>query len=80
MTFFIKYDPTMADLPARYFSQKAAPTNNAFVVDSSINIVDSIYDPSGVDSVYWTQNGKNPEIFNACCRIDLFVFIGRHAA
>ncbi len=59
MTFFIKYDPTMADLTGPVFFPKSGPTNNALVVDSSVSIVDSIYDPSGVDSVYWTQNGKN---------------------
>jgi alpha-tubulin suppressor-like RCC1 family protein len=61
MSFFIKYDPTMTDLTGPVFFPKSGPANNAFVVDSTVNIVDSIYDPSGVDSVYWTQNGKNPK-------------------
>ena len=61
MSFFIRYDPTMTDLTGPVFFPKSGPANNAFVVDSTVNIVDSIYDPSGVDSVYWTQNGKNPK-------------------
>jgi Alpha-tubulin suppressor and related RCC1 domain-containing proteins len=61
MTFFIKYDPTMTDLTGPVFFPKSGPANNAFVVDSIVNIIDSIFDPSGVDSVYWTQNGKNPK-------------------
>ena len=61
VTFFIKYDPTMTDLIGPVFFPKGGLANNAFVVDSTVNIIDSIYDPSGVDSVYWTQNGKNPK-------------------
>ncbi|MGB7569847.1 MAG: immunoglobulin domain-containing protein, partial [Chitinivibrionales bacterium] len=59
MALFIKNDPTMADLTGPGFFQKTGPINNAVVVDSSVTIVDSIYDPSGVDSVYWTLNGVN---------------------
>jgi hypothetical protein len=62
MTFYIKYDPTMTDLTGPVFFPKNGPANNAFVVDSTVNIVDSISDPSGVDSVYWTQNSKNPKL------------------
>jgi hypothetical protein len=61
MSFFIKYDPTVTDLSGPVFFPKSGPINNAIVTDSNVNIVDSIYDPSGVDSVYWTQNGKNPK-------------------
>ena len=61
MSFFIKYDPTMTDLTGPVFFPKNGPANNAFVADSTVNITDSIFDPSGVDSVYWTQNGKNPK-------------------
>ena len=61
LSFFIKYDPTMTDLTGPVFFPKNGPANNAIVIDSSVNIVDSIFDPSGVDSVYWTQNGKNPK-------------------
>ena len=60
-TLKIKYDPTMTDLTGPVFFPKNGPANNASVVDSALNIIDSIYDPSGVDSVYWTQNGKNPK-------------------
>jgi alpha-tubulin suppressor-like RCC1 family protein len=60
-SFFIKYDPTMTDLTGPVFFPKNGPANNAFIVDSTVNIIDSIYDPSSVDSVYWTQNGKNPK-------------------
>ena len=59
MSFFIKYDPTMTDLTGPVFFPKSGPANNAIVTDSSVNIIDSIFDPSGVDSVYWTLNGKN---------------------
>ncbi len=61
LTFYLKYDPTITDLTGPVFFQKIGPANNAIVADSIVNIVDSIYDPSGVDSVSWTLNGKNPK-------------------
>jgi hypothetical protein len=52
---------TIADSVGPVFFPKSGPANNAIVIDSSVNIVDSIYDPSGIDSVYWTLNGKTPK-------------------
>jgi alpha-tubulin suppressor-like RCC1 family protein len=61
MALSIKFDSTITDLVGPIFYQKTGPANNAIVSDSGVTIVDSIYDPSGVDSVYWTLNGKNPK-------------------
>jgi alpha-tubulin suppressor-like RCC1 family protein len=58
LAFSIKYDSTLSDLTGPVFFQKGSPANNALVKDSIVIITDSIYDPSGVDSVYWTLNEK----------------------
>jgi len=57
MAFYIKYDPTMLDTIAPTISRKSGPVSGAVVNGPFIEIRDSIYDPSGIDSVYWTING-----------------------
>jgi uncharacterized protein (TIGR02145 family)/uncharacterized repeat protein (TIGR02543 family) len=55
----IKYDPTMTDSIGPMFYQKSGPATGSIVTDSIFSITDSIYDPSGIDSVYWTLNNNN---------------------
>ena len=45
------------DLTGPVFFQKSGPANNAVISTSAIVIVDSIADPSGVDTVSWSLNG-----------------------
>jgi alpha-tubulin suppressor-like RCC1 family protein len=59
LIFYIKYDPTMTDLTSPVFFQKSGPLNNAVVTAPNIVLVDSIVDPSGVDTVSWTLNGAS---------------------
>jgi hypothetical protein len=54
---YIKYDPNSEDSDGPAFFQVSGPVAGAIVKDSIISITDSIIDPSGVDSVYWTLNG-----------------------
>ena len=56
LTIIIKYDPTMTDSVGPIIFQKNGPASGAIVTDSIITIIDSIYDPSGIDSMYWTLN------------------------
>jgi uncharacterized protein (TIGR02145 family)/uncharacterized repeat protein (TIGR02543 family) len=56
-TFHIKYDPTMDDIEGPIIIQKSGPASNSIVSTAAIEMIDSIVDPSGVDSVYWTRNG-----------------------
>ncbi len=57
LAFCIKYDPTMLDSFGPMFIRVSGPVSGDVVTDSIIAIADSIVDPSGVDSVYWTLNG-----------------------
>jgi uncharacterized protein (TIGR02145 family) len=56
LTIIIKYDPTMTDSIGPIIFPINGPASGAIVTDSIVTIIDSIYDPSGVDSVYWTLN------------------------
>ncbi len=58
-TIYVKYDPTMLDTIGPTITQVSGPHSGDIIANSSVTIVDSISDPSGVDSVYWTLNGKN---------------------
>jgi alpha-tubulin suppressor-like RCC1 family protein len=53
----IKYDSTMLDSLGPTIFQKSGPASGYVVPDSIFSIIDSIVDPSGIDSVYWTLNG-----------------------
>jgi hypothetical protein len=59
LSVHIKFDPTIADSIGPVFFQKHGPTTGAVITDSIVSVIDSIIDPSGVDSVYWTLNGTN---------------------
>jgi alpha-tubulin suppressor-like RCC1 family protein len=56
LTISINYDPTMTDSVGPIIFHESGPATGAIVIDSIITIIDSIYDPSGIDSVYWTLN------------------------
>lgn len=47
----------MTDLTGPVFFQKSGPANNAVVTAPNIVVVDSIVDPSGIDTVLWILNG-----------------------
>ncbi len=53
---YIKYDPTLIDSVGPTIAQKSGPIHGAVTKDSIIIITDSITDPSGLDSIYWTLN------------------------
>ncbi|MBN1308614.1 MAG: tandem-95 repeat protein [Chitinispirillaceae bacterium] len=57
LIIFITCDPTMEDSDGPTIIQISGPTNDDIVSDSVVEITDSIIDPSGIDSVYWTLNG-----------------------
>jgi alpha-tubulin suppressor-like RCC1 family protein len=57
----IKYDPAMADSSEPIIFLKTGARNGSVVTDAVIAITDSILDVSGIDSVYWTLNGKSPK-------------------
>jgi alpha-tubulin suppressor-like RCC1 family protein len=57
LALHIKYDSTMLDSLGPVIFQKSGPAGGSVVTDPIISIVDSIVDPNGVDSVYWTLNG-----------------------
>ncbi|HEX2959957.1 MAG TPA: hypothetical protein VHO70_24185, partial [Chitinispirillaceae bacterium] len=59
------YDPTMADNVPPVIQRLSSLPANMVVKDSVITITDSLYDESGVDSVYWTLNGKNKRMLIA---------------
>jgi uncharacterized protein (TIGR02145 family)/uncharacterized repeat protein (TIGR02543 family) len=53
----IKYDPTLTDITGPVITEVSGLKSGDTVSASSFTIVDSIFDPSGVDSVYATLNG-----------------------
>jgi hypothetical protein len=57
LNYYIKYDPTMDDLDGPMIKQVGDPVSGSVVSDPLVIIVDSVYDPSLIDSVYWTLNG-----------------------
>jgi alpha-tubulin suppressor-like RCC1 family protein len=56
LKLYVKYDPTLIDSIGPTIVQKSGPIHGAVIKDSIIVITDSITDPSGIDSVYWTLN------------------------
>lgn len=59
------YDPTMTDNVPPVIQMLSSLPANMVVKDSVITIIDSLYDESGIDSVYWTLNGKNKRMMTA---------------
>jgi hypothetical protein len=55
-TVYIKYDPTMLDTIGPTIIQINGPASGSIVPNAAIEIVDSVGDPSDIDSVYWTRN------------------------
>jgi hypothetical protein len=55
-TFYIKYDPTMLDTIGPAIIQKSGPVSNTIITNPLVTIVDSLFDPSGIDSAYWRLN------------------------
>ncbi len=53
----IIYDSTMADNTPPIFTYVTGPKNNTRLINPTDTFVYSIFDQSGVDSVYWTLNG-----------------------
>jgi len=56
LTLFIKYDPTMGDMDGPTIRLISGPPSGSVVSDPLITIIDSITDPSGVESVSWSIN------------------------
>jgi len=56
LTLYIKYDPTMGDVDGPTIKQISGPASGSVVSDPLVTIIDSITDPSNVDSVFWTLN------------------------
>ena len=57
LSVYIKYDSTMLDAEGPVIIQKSGPASGSVITNPVIAITDSIIDPSGIDSVYWTLNG-----------------------
>jgi hypothetical protein len=57
LTMHIKYDPLIDEIEGPTILQVSGPRGGAIVTDPQVVIIDSITDPSGVDSVYWRLNG-----------------------
>jgi alpha-tubulin suppressor-like RCC1 family protein len=57
LSVYIKYDSTMLDAEGPVIIRKSGPTSGSVITNPVIAISDSIIDPSGIDSVYWTVNG-----------------------
>ena len=55
-TLHIKYDPTMTDSIGPTIAQTSGPTSGNTISDPLVTIVDTVSDPSGVDTVYWKLN------------------------
>lgn len=52
----IKYDPKISDEIGPVFKQVSGPASGSVITDPLVTIVDSITDPSGIDSVFWSLN------------------------
>ncbi|MBN1130034.1 MAG: hypothetical protein JXA71_13670, partial [Chitinispirillaceae bacterium] len=61
---YINYDPTMEDTVGPTIRQVSGPVSGSIVAAPVVTIVDSITDPSGIDSVYWTRNGGVKKIMS----------------
>jgi alpha-tubulin suppressor-like RCC1 family protein len=57
-TIYLKYDPNMLDSLGPIFRQLSGPRSGDTIKDPMVTIIDSIFDLSAVDSVYWSLNGS----------------------
>jgi hypothetical protein len=55
-TLVVTYDPTIEDKVGPVIKQISGQVSGTIVNSAVVEITDSISDPSGVDSVYWTHN------------------------
>jgi hypothetical protein len=55
-TLYIKYDPTLLDTIGPTINPKSGPASGSTVANPAIEIIDTIGDPSAIDSAYWTRN------------------------
>lgn len=62
LTFYIKYDPTMLDTIGPAIIQKSGPVSSTIITKPLVTIVDSLFDPSGIDSAYWRLNNGPAKI------------------
>ncbi|HMA65212.1 MAG TPA: hypothetical protein VKO63_08440 [Chitinispirillaceae bacterium] len=60
-SFRITYDPTIEDSTGPSIIQIGGPASGLTVTSPVITIVDSIADPSGISSVFYTINGGTPK-------------------
>lgn len=58
LSIYIMYDPTMDDVDSPTLQRVSGLASGDIVTSDVIARVDSIYDPSGIDSVYWILGGK----------------------
>lgn len=61
---FVNYDPTIEDNVAPTIMRVNSLPVNLVIKDSIITIIDSLYDESGIDSIFWTMNGKNKRMMS----------------
>jgi len=65
LSLYVNFDPTLDDNVGPVITRLTSLPATMVVTDSIISITDSVYDESGVDSVYWTRNGKNPRMLSS---------------
>lgn len=56
-TLYIMYDPTIDDGDGPTITQQSGPESGEVISDAVVTIVDTVYDPSEIESVTWTING-----------------------
>lgn len=57
-TLFVSvyYDPTAGDVDGPVLTQMSGPESGDVVSEAQVTVVDTVYDPSGIESVSWTLN------------------------
>lgn len=68
----IKYDSLMSDETGPVIRQISGPVSGSDVTDPIVTIIDSITDPSGIDSVYWRLNNGPIKLLAAVSGTDQF--------
>lgn len=63
--YHVKYDPSMNDSDGPTIKQISGPSSGDIISDNVITIIDTIFDPSGIDSVFWTLNGGTEKQMHA---------------
>jgi uncharacterized repeat protein (TIGR02543 family) len=61
----VKYDPTMSDETGPVIKQISGPNSGSIVTDPLVTIIDSITDPSGIDSVFYRLNNSAIKLLTA---------------